>query len=364
MSRPVSLSLTSVRLAEPEDLPKLADLDTPAGLPGQAGADDILLVVGQPAAGWARVRRTEDGFQLHGPIVDPARRGLGMTGMLLRAAYGIVLDAGGDRLSVRPETDRAAAWYAGYGFVEQVPAASGPELTRVLVDGPTPIPAVSVLPVREGGSGLEAFVQHRVSTMDFAAGAVVFPGGRIDPGDREFGAALDLPAGLLDAHVDAWRDTAYDVVGEPTQAARTLLATALREVAEETGARIEPTRLIPWDDWETPVGLPKRFDVRFFLLPVTGEREAAAFGHTTTEAHRSLWTPVAEVAAGAEDGSLILVPPTRVLVDELCALGTLADAAALRPPISRVRHDLVPSPARRGRLGRTPISPDPPQEER
>lgn len=367
MSPPVALSLTSVRLAEPEDVPRLADLEadattreTVAENPAaedaatEDPAADTLIVVGHPAAGFARVSRHDARFHLHGPVVDPARRGLGMTGMLLRAAYGIVLDAGGDRLSVTPGSERAARWYAGQGFVAGVTAARGPELTRTLVDGPTPIPAVSVLPVRDGRAGLEAFVQHRVSTMDFAAGAVVFPGGRIDPGDREFGATLDLPAGLLDAHVHAWRDTAYRRLGDAPEAARTLLATALREVAEETGARIDPTRLIPWDDWETPVGVPKRFDVRFFLLPVTSEREAEAFGHTTTEAHRSQWTPVADVATGAEDGSLIVVPPTRVLVDELCALDNLADAAALRPPITLVRHDLVPTPARRGRLTPTP----------
>ncbi len=46
-------------------------------------------------------------------------------------------------------------------------------------------PAVSVIMVRDGDSGLEAFVQHRVTTMDFAAGVVVFPGGRVDPVDRQ-----------------------------------------------------------------------------------------------------------------------------------------------------------------------------------
>ena len=42
--------------------------------------------------------------------------------------------------------------------------------------------AASVIMVREAANTLEVYVQHRATTMDFAAGAVVFPGGRTDPG--------------------------------------------------------------------------------------------------------------------------------------------------------------------------------------
>ncbi|MDO5535746.1 MAG: hypothetical protein Q4F65_13985, partial [Propionibacteriaceae bacterium] len=77
---------------------------------------------------------------------------------------------------------------------------------------------------------------------------------------------------------------------------------------------------------------------------------AAAFGHTTTEAPHSEWAPAAEIEAGAEDGSLLLVAPTRVLVEEIATLGSLDAAAALRPTVAPVHHDLCPTPARRGRL--------------
>lgn len=40
--------------------------------------------------------------------------------------------------------------------------------------------AASVLLLREAAAGFEVFVQHRVNTMDFAAGMVVYPGGRVD----------------------------------------------------------------------------------------------------------------------------------------------------------------------------------------
>ena len=57
-------------------------------------------------------------------------------------------------------------------------------------------PAVSVLMIRDGATGLEVFVQHRVSTMDFAAGVVVFPGGRVDPIDEQTAAAIEMPGAI------------------------------------------------------------------------------------------------------------------------------------------------------------------------
>lgn len=228
---------------------------------------------------------------------------------------------------------------------------------RSITDTPAPRAAVSVLPVRDGPAGLEVFVQHRVGTMDFLPNALVFPGGRVDPGDRALGTDLPLPPEVLASHELAWEPTAFGAApgfGAGVQGVRTTLATAVREVREETGAQIDPARLIPWDNWETPIGGPRRFDVRFLLLPIRDERAAAAFAHTTTEAVHSEWTPIEQVLAGAEDGSFMLVSPTRVLLEELAGLGSAAAgaaAAAQLPPIVRVRHDTCPTPARRGRIG-------------
>ncbi|MGO4244298.1 NUDIX hydrolase, partial [Janibacter sp. RAF20_2_2] len=110
-------------------------------------------------------------------------------------------------------------------------------------------PAVSVIPLRDGPAGPEVFVQHRQPTMDFAAGAVVFPGGRCDPGDVAKGAALAVSDAILVDHVHRWR---HLPVAQDRQAdARTLLATGLRELAEETGLVADPELLLPWDRWVT-----------------------------------------------------------------------------------------------------------------
>lgn len=385
----MGLMVTSARLAESEDVDRLRDIETAAdeqfapyldtsvfGSPPSGAeriAEGVVLVVGNPALGFAHLVELEDGSaHLEQVAVHPRaqRRGLGHT--LLRAVYGRVRDRGLERVTLTTYADVPwnAPYYAAQGFtVVDRPhgalarvvarerqagldrALPRVAMERVVRDEPTPMPAVSVLPLRDGPDGLEVFVQHRAATMDFVPGALVFPGGRVDPVDHETGATLDLPKSLVEEHTLAWRHTAFGVFGDASRAARTVLACAVREVAEETGAVIHPACLLPWDNWETPLGSPKRFDVRFLLLPVRTTAQAAAFTHATTEARTSHWMPVRDVVRGADDGTLYLVAPTRVLVEELDALGSLDAAVALRPPIRRVRDDICPSPARRGRLG-------------
>ena len=44
-------------------------------------------------------------------------------------------------------------------------------------------PAATVLLMRDGESGLEVFMVVRHRQIDFASGALVFPGGSLEPGD-------------------------------------------------------------------------------------------------------------------------------------------------------------------------------------
>lgn len=328
------LRVTSVRYADPADRAHLG-----AAVAALSGGYPVasVLIVGTPIAGCAVVIDDSGSLRLAGLCVAADAARLGVEEMLVRAVLGLMLDAGQEQFSL---TEAAGA----DPVIGRVVA--GMQVPNPLADTPEPIHAVSVIPVREGGKGLEVFVQYRVSTMDFAAGAVVFPGGRIDAGDRQAGAVLALPATLVAEHAARWGSTAYGHLGSAEEAARTLLATGIREVAEETGAAIDPVRLVPWDDWITPLGMPKRFDVRFFLYPVTGA-EAAAFGHTTTEAHRSEWASVSTLVDRTEARELVLLPPTRTILDELSALGSVAHALALPPVLRPVRHDIAARRPRR-----------------
>lgn len=375
------LSFTAVRVAEDDDLGELAAIEAsgdalfgplsrelgldPAELAGgptgqeRAAQPGFLLVAGHPVCGFVHVLDLDGHLHLEQISVLPgaARQGIGTS--LLRAALGVALECGAASITLRTfaEVPWNGPFYARHGFVEAPDPpwlssliaheqAAGLQrwgrrvtMTRPLRDEPTPIPAVSVIPVRDGPSGIEAFVQYRVATMDFAAGAVVFPGGRIDAADHA--AALDVPGDLLDRHADAWTGTAAaDLAGTPRDAARTLLTTGVREVREEAAAVVDPAGLIPWDNWITPIDCPKRFDVYFFIAPVP-EAAWGEWRHATSEASDSRWEPLTHIAAGTEAGRLVLLPPTRTIVDELVRLGDVAAALALRPRVRAVHHDVI-----------------------
>ena len=190
--------------------------------------------------------------------------------------------------------------------------------------------AASVILLRDAPDGIEAFVQHRVSTMDFAAGMVVFPGGRVDSVD---GSGWDYPEDLLKRHAADWNQSS--IGAEPDEAAKnagTVLRAAIREVQEEAGLSIEASNLRPWANWITPIDMPKRFDTYFYIAkPSTG----AAPQHQTTEAWQSLWMPVEEILAAEAAGSLKLMPPTYYLLKEIAGFRTVEE-------VWRAEHDVIP----------------------
>lgn len=192
-------------------------------------------------------------------------------------------------------------------------------------------PAVSVLIVRDSGSDLEVFVQHRQKTMDFAAGVVVFPGGRVDDIDRESAAKLALPDSVLTMHDSAWSKS--DTAGEPGFS-RVLIATAQREVTEETGTAPAPDTLKPWANWITPPGRTRRFDTYFYAA----DGSDLAVRHQTTEATNSEWLGVEDILDAEAAEKLKLMRPTLVLLNELARFGSVdAVLSAERGAIDPVR---------------------------
>ena len=54
----------------------------------------------------------------------------------------------------------------------------------------TPRPASAVVLLRDGPAGFETFMVVRHHQIDFASGALVFPGGRMEAADAEPAASL------------------------------------------------------------------------------------------------------------------------------------------------------------------------------
>ena len=112
----------------------------------------------------------------------------------------------------------------------------------------TPRPAATVIVLRRGGShnrrGLEALMLRRGTEARFMPGVWVFPGGAVDPPDREAAASTDS-----DFDAD---ELAHRICGA-------------RELGEEAAVPLTADALSPWSRWITPAIVPIRFDTRFYV---------------------------------------------------------------------------------------------------
>lgn len=205
-------------------------------------------------------------------------------------------------------------------------------MTEASPDNPVVVRlAVSVILLRESCEGPIIFVQHRSSTMDFAAGMVVFPGGRVDDRDS---SGWNFDEEVLIRHAAAWSRCS---IGDPKTAKRDagiLLAAARREILEECGVILEPSSFVPWANWVTSEGQPKRFDTYFYLGILPSGMEPR---HQTTEATSSQWMNARQIVDAEARGSLRLLPPTLTIIDELLESPRPAAPRQLIREISPVR---------------------------
>ncbi|MGQ0509517.1 MAG: NUDIX hydrolase [Betaproteobacteria bacterium] len=216
--------------------------------------------------------------------------------------------------------------------------------------------AATVVLLRDSAGGLETYLVKRSRTVDFMAGAHVFPGGRLDKADSSASACA-----LLSADTSVLRER----LGEdlPAMHAAGLYIAAIRETFEEAGLllgslaagwntddarkavgqgalfltlveRLDAAALVPWVRWVTPPISPKRFDARFFLARAPAGQEPKVDGHEATE---GVWITPAEALRQWAGGAIQLAPATAKSIDMLAGHGTvdaaLAGAAARTPPV-------------------------------
>ena len=204
-------------------------------------------------------------------------------------------------------------------------------------------PAATVLLVRDCASGLEVFMVVRHHKIDFASGALVFPGGSVDAGDYAIAAdpALCGPATGLDERDRASRVAA---VRETFEECGVLLARP-RGSDEGLGARIGAKSqerpfsefivaeslelrldaLTPFAHWITPPILPKRFDTQFYIVAAPSDQIAI---HDGSESVDSVWTNPARALAEADAGKYTLVFATRLNLQMLAQSPDAASAIA------------------------------------
>jgi 8-oxo-dGTP pyrophosphatase MutT (NUDIX family) len=210
---------------------------------------------------------------------------------------------------------------------------------------PDAIPAATLVIMRPGPGTDELLMVKRASTMAFAAGAVVFPGGRIDPDDyvvaAMHGAASDDVAAA--ARVAALRETLEETglpVGWPAltgaalaEVRAALLAEApLSAMLAARGERLALDRLTPFARWCPNFKESRTFDTWFFAVEAPpGHHELSV---SAAEHSQMFWASAADTLAAADRGELSIIFPTRRNLERLAAhprIGLFREHAAAHP---------------------------------
>lgn len=180
------------------------------------------------------------------------------------------------------------------------------------------IPAATLIVVREPESGPpELLMVERASGMAFAAGALVFPGGRIDEADRAFAAKLGIDAAAVAAIRETIEETAVPVGLAPLPSSDVAHELQRALVADEPfdgllaggGLTVDADALTPFARWVPKFHAVRRFDTMFFVArcppgewqPRVIEGECAA----------AAWLSAREVLDREQHGQARLIFPTR-----------------------------------------------------
>ncbi len=211
-----------------------------------------------------------------------------------------------------------------------------------------PLPSATILLLRDGASGLEVFMVKRHHQIDFASGALVFPGGKLDPHDGDpalrnhadgAGNLDDLRLGLAACAIrEGFEESGILLARKPgasgyiDAAASSALApwrpklnnseVGLVEFLTRESLRLACDALVPFAHWVTPVFMPKRFDT-FFYLAATPEGQLGR--HDGSESVDSVWVNPNEAI---EDKRWTIIFPTKMNLVKLGKAKTVSEAIA------------------------------------
>jgi len=191
--------------------------------------------------------------------------------------------------------------------------AGRPAPDEEIHDGEVTVPrlAATVMLLRGEAGALEVLLVRRTPRARFMAGAWVFPGGAVDPGD---GPGQDG-----------------------------LRAAAIRELREEAGIELAAgAELVAFSNWITPARVKIRFDTWFYLAAMPAGQEPVVDGREIVDA---CWRAPAEAVAAADRGEMTIVFPTRKHLERISAYGSAAAllADARRTPVAPVEPRVIGS---------------------
>jgi 8-oxo-dGTP pyrophosphatase MutT (NUDIX family) len=218
-------------------------------------------------------------------------------------------------------------------------------------------PAATVLLLRDGAAGLEVFMVVRNRDIEFAGGALVFPGGRVEEADGSLAGHDPLGAFRIAGIRETFEECGVLLARPRGEAgmvgAERLLAAAdrhraalgrgersLPEVLAAEGLEPATDALAHWAHWVTPASRSKRFDTHFFLAEAPRDQLAV---HDGTESVDSVWIAPAQAVAETDAGRRRLVFATRKNLEKLARHATAAEAmaAARTATVVRVQPEMV-----------------------
>ncbi|HEY0113870.1 MAG TPA: NUDIX domain-containing protein [Allosphingosinicella sp.] len=213
-------------------------------------------------------------------------------------------------------------------------------------DLPEPIPAATLILMRPAAAGPpEILMMERAETMAFAAGALVFPGGRIDPGDGDAARRLAPNLADADARIAAIRETIEETGIAPAlhpapdaAALRQAIAAGenFADLLERMALSADLDALTPFARWCPNFREARRFDTLFYLAEAPAD--AAPASADETEAVHAFWASAAAVLADIDAGRAKAIFPTRRNLERLALFASLeeAKADAARHPVRKI----------------------------
>ena len=239
--------------------------------------------------------------------------------------------------------------------------------------------AATVLLARDGADGLELFMVVRHHQIDFASGALVFPGGSVDKSDRDprlrqlsegaEDASDDMFAVMVGAAREAFEECGVLLartsrggslvdgerargLGVAYRAALEADEIGMADIMEKEGLVLALDRLTHFAHWITPPHMPKRFDTHFFLTEAPSDHALAHDGHESVD---SVWITPKDACDEADAGKRTVIFPTRLNIEKVGRSRTVAEAvsAARSAPVVKVLP--TSEKVEGGRIMRIPI---------
>lgn len=220
-------------------------------------------------------------------------------------------------------------------------------------DPVTPIPAATVISLRDTPTGMEVLMVQRTKKADFAGGALLFPGGKVDNSDYEVlkldrcSLPNDVPdnqkairvAGVREMFEEAGllfvRDNGNTQVISKERAEalnniyrQDLLSQKItfHEMIETENLVVASDLLIPFAHWITPTTGRKRFDTHFLVAQSPNGHIASHDGSETLD---TVWIDPLTAITEAEEGKRRVVFPTRMNLKKISESTTAESAIKL-----------------------------------